>query len=770
MSDINIINKISIKNKTYLLVLLSVVVALVLLFVSNNGLNAIRIEQDNLIYSTDIERYTNKLILEEQRYRLNTNGSVYNFTVAKQAYDNAINYVDKLYQILNKADALNDSGFLQENLQKTRLSTDTYKNLYMRGVSILTELNKQAAILESEGEYITQKIQQYVESKRTEIKQELSQKTIEKINNGSNIWQYTYVTRLHEKKYRLSPDSAVFNAFENDYQFMMTEWDRLKRMSDQSFELKKLDDFNISSGRYKSAMLLWVDLNRQLVKEILPEMKKLGSSVISSAIQSAKLSVKQMSDKRNNIALTLLIVSILTIALGIIIGVMIARSISSPLGKLKEQALAISDGKYETEIKVTSKDEIGQLAEAFNYMTATIAKEMAGRELAEKAQRRSQKMDAIGKLTGGIAHDFNNLLGVILGNLELLEDYAHHDEKITKRIHIIEKAGLRAADLTRQLLSFSRREAKQVSTININQAISEMTEIITRSLTPEIEVKYIMSEELWLTEIDKGDFSDALLNLCINARDSITGHGYLTIETRNITLDEAACEQSSGLRPGQYIELAVSDTGEGIPNELKDRIYEPFFTTKDQGKGTGLGLAMVYGFVERSNGYIKCDSTMGVGTTFYIYLPKDHAEKFTSLQNDKQIETMPHGNETILVVDDEEALQELAKEILQAQGYRVLTASDGRQALEQLTQHPEINLLFSDIVMPDGINGFELAEQAISHRDDLKILFTSGFDENAESHNNRVRFNTNRLNKPYSQVELITQVRSMLDDKDSAMK
>ena len=764
MSDINIVNKISIKNKTYMLVLLSVIVALVLLFVSNNGLESIRTEQDNLDFATSIERYTNKLIHEEQKYRLNTNGSVYNLSAANAAYENAIHYVNKIYQTLNKTDELNDSEYLLKNSQNTRRSTDEYKNLYLRGVSILTELNKQATILESEGEAITRRIQEYVESKRTEIKQELSQKTIEKINNGSNIWQYTYVTRLHEKKYRLSPDKKVLDTFNDDYQFMTAEWHRLKKMSDQPFEMNKLNQFDSSSRKYKNAMLQWVDLNQQLVTEILPKMKQLGDSVITSAIESAKLSVKQMSDKRNNIALTLLLVSIFTITLGIIIGAMIARSISLPLGKLKEQALAISDGKYESKIKVTSKDEIGQLAEAFNYMSSTIASEMAGREQAEKAQRRSQKMDAIGQLTGGIAHDFNNILGIILGNLELLEELAGDDRELHERISVIEKAAVRAATLTRQLLSFSRSEADQVSTVNINLAISEMTEIVTRSLTPEIDVKYITAEDLWLTEIDNGDFCDALLNLCINARDSITGHGSLTIETRNVDIDEDFCRQNPGISPGQYIELAVGDTGEGIPHEFKDRIFEPFFTTKDQGKGTGLGLAMVYGFVNRSNGYIKYESEVGIGTTFHIYLPRKNETLQIDQQDDKKLEAMPRGNETILVVDDEESLRDLAKKTLEACGYSVLTASDGRQALQQLSAHPEIDLLFSDIVMPNGINGYKLAEKVLAMRPEIKILFTSGFAEKAESRNEHLRFNTGMLNKPYRQTELATQIRSTLDE------
>lgn len=761
------INKMSIKSKTYLLVLLSVFVASVLSFVSMNGLNAIRIEQDNLIFSTKIDRYTNRLILEEQRYRLHANGSVNNFTVANQAYDNAINYVDKIYQILNEIEGLDDSGILLTNVQNTRQSTDKYKSLYKRAVSLLTDLDKQATILESEGEYITLQIQQYVESKRIEIKQKLSQKTIGKINNGSNIWQYTYVTRLHEKKYRLNPDDIVFNSFQNDYKFMMSEWKRLRGLSDQSFEFEKLDKFNTSSQKYESAMLQWVDLNNQLVSEILPKMKELGNSVISSAIKSANLSVKQMSDKRNNIELILILVSICTIVLGIIFGAMIARSISSSLSKLKDQAHAISDGKYGAQIKITSKDEIGQLATAFNHMAITISKEITGRKLAEDAQRRSQKMDAIGQLTGGIAHDFNNLLGIILGNVELLERYVSDDEKSFKHLQSIEKAGQRAANLTRQLLSFSRREANQVSIININRVISEMTELIARSLTPKIEIKYIISEDLWLTKIDAGDFEDSLLNLCINARDSMTEHGYLTIETHNVNIDKAYCKQNPGLSPGQYIQLSVTDTGEGILKELKDRIFEPFFTTKDQGKGTGLGLAMVYAFVKRSNGYIKYDSELGVGTKFYIYLPKENEEELTRQYTENQIEQLPYGIETILVVDDEKGLVDLAKDILEAQGYRVLTSGDGNEALEQLAQHPEIDLLFSDIVMPNGISGYELAEKAIANRHDLKVLFTSGYTEKAEPQNSQIHLNAELLNKPYNQGELIKKIRSTLDETNS---
>ena len=367
----NIANQLSIRNKTYLMVLLSVVVALILSFVSNTGLNALRLELDDLILATKIERYTSKLILEEQNYRLNANGSVYDFSAANKAYENSINYVDDIYQTLSQIDDLDQSDLLQENLQKTRLATNEYKKLYLKAVSLLNELNNQADILETEGEYITLQIQQYVEAKRLELKKHLNKKTVEKINNGSNIWQYTYVTRLHEEKYRLSPNDEVFESFKNDYQFMQSEWLRLKEMSDQDFELEKLDQFNIASKKYESALLLWVNLNKQLVTKVLPQMKHLGNSVISSAILSAENSVKQMSDRRNAIAMTLLIVTTITILLGMVFGTAIARSISSAIKSFQDGLLNFFDYLNQQKmiaqpIRVQGNDEISVVAEAVN--------------------------------------------------------------------------------------------------------------------------------------------------------------------------------------------------------------------------------------------------------------------------------------------------------------------------------------------------------------------------------------------------------------------
>ncbi len=393
-----------------------------------------------------------------------------------------------------------------------------------------------------------------------------------------------------------------------------------------------------------------------------------------------------------------------------------------------------------------------------------VARDITERRQTEKELRRSQKMDAIGQLTGGIAHDFNNLLGIILGNLELLELQTPADDRSHDKIQSIYKAGQRAANLTKQLLNFSRREAEQVSTTNINQLLEDMNELMTRSLTPEIKISHQLDKNLWMSEIDSGDFEDTLLNLCINARDSMNGHGHITISTKNVTFDTEYCEQNPNCIPGDYIEIAVSDTGEGIPDELKEKIFEPFYTTKDQGKGTGLGLAMVYGFVTRSGGSIKLESEIGLGTTFRLYIPRSRNEDITINKNNIGKDDIPHGQETILVVDDEEGLLHIAQALLEKQGYHVLTANDGKKALEILSADPTIDLLFSDIVMPNGINGYDLAANAIALRDDLKILLTSGYTEKVQLKDEQKHFSKNILSKPYRYEELAKRIRSILDE------
>lgn len=329
----------------------------------------------------------------------------------------------------------------------------------------------------------------------------------------------------------------------------------------------------------------------------------------------------------------------------------------------------------------------------------------------EEALRRSQKMEAIGQLSGGIAHDFNNILSAILGNIELLELQTTLDAKTQKRFLTIKHSAQRAADLTKQLLGFSRTEATSKKATNINRVIEDMQTLVVHSLTPQVEVRHQLANDLWLTEIDRGDFEDVLLNLVLNARDAMPNGGRLTLETSNCSLDDSYCALNPDVSPGDYVELAVSDSGIGISTAQQERIFEPFFTTKPPGKGTGLGLAMVFGFVKRSRGNIKIYSEPDIGSTFRLYLPKASGNKMPAEAFDQQTISMPHGNETILVVDDEIALLNLVEETLHLQGYNVVTATNGVEALQKLSTMPEIDMLFSDVVMPGGINGYELAEK-----------------------------------------------------------
>ncbi len=407
-----------------------------------------------------------------------------------------------------------------------------------------------------------------------------------------------------------------------------------------------------------------------------------------------------------------------------------------------------------------SEDQFGEPA------VLGIAMDITKLKQTEEALRRTQKMEAVGQLTGGIAHDFNNILGIIIGNLNLLKRHIPDDEKALKRVDTIKQSAQRAVDLTKQLLGFSRRQADQIVITDINKTMGEMDSLIARSVTPEVEVKRKLADDLWLTEIDPGDFQDALLNLILNARDAMPDGGELTLETRNRTLNTTYCAEKEGLEPGEYVELSITDTGEGMPAERQERIFEPFFTTKSQGKGTGLGLAMVFGFVERSGGHIEVYSKEGVGTTFKLYLSRAMSEH--SLENEKgsQSKIIPKGHELILVVDDETELLLLVEESLRELGYQVLTAADGKQAKLLLDQEPTIALLFTDVVMPGGVNGYELAELATATHPNLKVLLTSGYTEKAAANMAQSHFNANLLSKPYTLGELAERVRSLLDNKE----
>lgn len=416
--------------------------------------------------------------------------------------------------------------------------------------------------------------------------------------------------------------------------------------------------------------------------------------------------------------------------------------------------------------ELTSFD--GRAIEIRRYMMpegglVAVFSDITNQRKAEAQLRQAQKMDAVGQLTGGIAHDFNNILSVIIGSLYLLERDMGSGHPALEHIKTIQQVSTRGVDLVRQLLAFSRSEATNNKVVNINRMIQNMKSLITHTLTPQVEIETEFSTVLWLTELDPGEFEDVLINLVLNARDAMSGRGKLTIETTNCELDEEFCSINPSAAPGQYVQLIVSDTGEGMTPEQQEKIFEPFYTTKTKGRGTGLGLALVFGFVSRSRGFIKLYSEQGIGSTFRIYLPRASKQIETDNTTEQEDRELPKGHEAILIVDDEEQLVNIARESLQGLGYQVFTALNGLQALEILTEQSKFDLLFSDVVMPGGMNGYELAEQAKKYDPNLKILLTSGFSEAAVARNGQAIFKANLLDKPYTQYELARRIRRLLD-------
>jgi PAS domain S-box-containing protein len=380
------------------------------------------------------------------------------------------------------------------------------------------------------------------------------------------------------------------------------------------------------------------------------------------------------------------------------------------------------------------------------------------RRLVEEQLHQSQKMESVGQLTGGIAHDFNNLLMVVSGNLELIEETRDYG-RVRQLAAAAQRAVDRATKLTTQLLAFSRRQKLNPKLVNANQLISEFLGLIRQAVGGGCEVKLRIDERLWVCDVDPSLLEAALLNLALNARDAMPDGGVLEIETRNAVLDEGAV---AGCLPGSYVTISITDTGCGMPPEVRDRIFEPFFTTKEVGKGTGLGLSMVYGFVRQSGGYVAVESAPGAGTTVALYLPKATQEPDTAGEA-TQAQAIPGGSERILVVDDNEDLLGVTSAMLTTFGYRVHSARNAAEAMQALESDQEFEILFSDIVMPNGMNGIELAREARRLSKDIKILLTSGYARDVlERHRAVDEFPI--IDKPFHLADLARRLRSILHE------
>ncbi len=377
----------------------------------------------------------------------------------------------------------------------------------------------------------------------------------------------------------------------------------------------------------------------------------------------------------------------------------------------------------------------------------------------EEQLRQSQRLESVGQLTGGVAHDFNNLLTVIMGNAELLTDELASDSRLHPLAGMISSAGKRGAELTRHLLAFARKQTLDPRAVDVNHLIGEVSELLRRSLGEHIEMELALRADTSSAMVDPGQLEGALLNLTINARDAMPDGGMLTIETANIELDAEYTARHTQLLPGNYVRLAVSDTGCGIAPEFLERVFEPFYTTKEIGKGSGLGLSMVYGFVKQSRGHIMLDSEPGVGTTVKIYLPgSSDPIGFTEEPETR----LSGGDELILLVEDDELVRASVANQLNSLGYRVCTAGNGNEALEMLREHNDIDLLLTDVVMPGGMNGRELVEKARTSYPSLKVLYTSGYTESAIVHHGRLDPGVELLSKPYTRLELASKLQLVM--------
>ncbi len=391
----------------------------------------------------------------------------------------------------------------------------------------------------------------------------------------------------------------------------------------------------------------------------------------------------------------------------------------------------------------------------------SLSRDITERRQTEHQLRQAQKMEVIGQLTGGVAHDFNNLLTIILGNLELL-DRKLEDREMSDMVQTAIKASRRSAELTQRLLAFSRKQMLAPEVIDLNGHIIGMTDLMRRTLGETIEIDVMSGDDLWKCKVDPGQFENVVLNLAINARDAMRKGGRLTIKTENIHLDDSCPATLEGLSVGDYVMVSVSDTGTGMSADIADRAFEPFFTTKKVGEGSGLGLSMVFGFIKQSGGHVSIASKEGAGTTLELYLPRSVGTNQPAWQTLDAGEPVSRG-ERILVVEDDAEVRALVINILGGLGYDVVEAGDGREAITALQRTPAIDLLFTDVVLPGGLSGADIAVEATRRVPGIKVLYASGYADDNLVQDGNLDAGVQFINKPFHKADLAQKVRAVLD-------
>jgi PAS domain S-box-containing protein len=432
-----------------------------------------------------------------------------------------------------------------------------------------------------------------------------------------------------------------------------------------------------------------------------------------------------------------------------------------------ENRYKTKDGGYKTISWVAAPE--GELIYAYGRDVTDVKEQQEQLAIAQEALRQSQKMEAVGQLTGGLAHDFNNIIAGISGSLDMMSIRLAQGRISELDRYIAGAAGAsrRAAGLTQRLLAFSRRQTLDPKPTNLNTLVNGMLELVNRSMGPEIHVETAGAAGLWTTSVDAGQLENALLNLCINARDAMPDGGKLTIETSNRWMDDRMARQHA-LHPGQYVSLCVSDTGSGMSPEVIERAFDPFYTTKPIGQGTGLGLSMVYGFAGQSGGAVRIYSEVGQGTMVCIYLPRHHGADVPAEEMSRSAEEAPKapGGETVLLIDDEPLVRMIAAEALEELGYNVIEAGDGASGTKILNSGRQINLLITDVGLPGGMNGRQVADAARVTRPDLKVLFITGYAENAVLNHGHLDQGMHVLTKPFQMEVFGRRVKDLITGEE----
>lgn len=501
---------------------------------------------------------------------------------------------------------------------------------------------------------------------------------------------------------------------------------------------------------------------------ILSQLQTLMQMMVSDATRNSRYFQILMEGAEKRMVMFGGLFGGLMIVMLLLLWLIVAIRIIGPIQVLRDGIRQFGAGDLQFRFSSNVHDEIGDVASAFDHMAGDLSITMASRdelnrEITERKRMEeqllvSQRMEAVGQLTGGIAHDFNNLLAAMLGNAQLLELAAQNTPDASRHLARLISSINRASTLTQRLLAFSRKQSLSPSATHIGELMGKLEDMLQRTLGETVNLRIKSADDLWLAMVDGHQLDHVIINLAINARDAMPESGTLVIESVNARVDETDIGTHDKVTPGDYVKIIVTDTGHGMTSDVIKKAFEPFFTTKDVGKGSGLGLSMVYGFIKQSGGYVTVQSKVDSGTAISLYLPRFEgaAAKKESRPN---MARFASGSECILIVEDEADVREIPVAILKSQGYEVIQASNGREAIEILEKVPAIDLLFTDVVLPNGLSGVDVATEASRLHPNIKILYTSGYPEGHFPHDTMEQL----ISKPYDLAELSERVRALLD-------